>query len=97
MAIGAQLRGRFAFARDEAPSTTARRFVRNRMLGTEALYELLEDHGELVTAEVLQAPGLAPGTRLRLLASATSAMEPIDPPEPLFAARLTPHAPRAAV
>ena len=77
-----------ARARPGAPRTPARRFVRNRMLGTEALYELLDERGELVTAEVLDAPGLAPGTRVRLLASATRAMEPIDPAEPVFAARL---------
>jgi hypothetical protein len=65
------------------------------MLGTEALYELLDDHGRLVTAEVLQAPGLAPGTRLHLLRSATRAMEQIDPAEPLFAARLVSRGPRA--
>ena len=55
--------------------------MRNRVLGTEALYELLDAEGELVTAEVLEAPGLAAGTRLRLLASATRAMEQLDPSE----------------
>jgi hypothetical protein len=93
MALPANLLGRAARAREELPSTPARRFVRNRMLGTEALYELLDDRGELVTAQVLEAPGLTPGTRLRLLRSATRAMEQIDPGEPLFAARLAPHGP----
>ncbi len=67
------------------------------MLGSEALYELLERHGDLVTAAVLDAPGLAPGTRVRMLTSATRAMEPVDPAEPVFAARLAARAPHAAV
>lgn len=97
MAFSAHLHGRTASARCEAPSPPARRFVRNRVLGTEALYELLEDDGELVRAEVLQAPGLVPGTSLRLLARATRAMEQVDPAEPIVAARLAPSGPRAAV
>jgi hypothetical protein len=96
MAFPANLRGRPARAGEDLPGTPARRFVRNRMLGTEALYELLDDCGELITAQVLEAPGLAPGMRLRLLRSATRAMEQIDPQEPLFAARLAPHGPCSA-
>ena len=96
MAFGASLAARMARARHEAPSSPTGRFVRNRMLGTEALYELLGEQGELVTAEVVQAPGLVPGSRLRLLRSATSAMEQIGPSEPLLAARLSSRGPRAA-
>jgi len=55
------------------------RFVRHSALGTEAVYEIVEESRELVTAEVLVAPGLAPGTRVRMLASAARAMEEVEP------------------
>ena len=53
----------------------ARRIVRRCALGSEALYEIVAQDGELVTAAVLSAPGLARGTRLRLLAREVDAME----------------------
>jgi hypothetical protein len=96
MAFGSQHAAPSARARREVPRTQGRRFVRSRVLGTEAIYELLDDQGELVTAEVLKAPGLAPGTRLHLLRSAIRAMEAVDPSEPLLAARLSSRGPRAA-
>lgn len=55
------------------------RFVRHRALGTQALYEIVEERGALVTAAVLRAPGLEPGTRVRLLASDARAMERLEP------------------
>ncbi|HXR13370.1 MAG TPA: hypothetical protein VN740_01840 [Solirubrobacteraceae bacterium] len=97
MAFGPHLVGRMARARHDTQPTPARRIVRNRMLGTEALYELLDERGDLVSAEVLDVPGLAPGTRVRLLRSATRAMEQVDPPaERVFAARPQARGPRAA-
>jgi len=55
------------------------RFVRHSALGTEALYEIIDESRELVTAEVVVAPGLAPGTRVRMLASAARAMDDVEP------------------
>jgi hypothetical protein len=97
MAFAAHLLGRSPHACPQPAGSPAPRFVRTRMLGTEALYELLDEHDGLVTAEVLDAPGLAPGTRVRMLTAATRAMEAVDPAEPLFAARLAARVPHAAV
>jgi hypothetical protein len=58
-----------------APLRARRRLVRRAALGSEALYALLEEGGEVVTAEVISAPGLAAGSRIRLMASAVAAME----------------------
>jgi hypothetical protein len=58
----------------------SRRFVRQRLLGSEAVYEILDERAGLVTAEVVSAPGLAPGMRLRLMASAAGAMERCEAP-----------------
>ena len=86
--------------RREVAPTAPRRFVRRSALGTEAVYELIEEGRELVTAEVVTAPGLAPGTRVRLLASAVRAMDEVEPDRLVRLARL-PHVavdnpPRAA-
>jgi hypothetical protein len=54
------------------------RFVRHSALGTEAVYEIVDEGRELVTAAVVQAPGLAPGTRVRFLARAARAMDEIS-------------------
>ena len=51
------------------------RYLRLRMLGSESLYKVLEQDGEIVTGEVVHAPGLEPGTRVRLRAAA---MEQLD-------------------
>lgn len=53
-------------------------YLRQRMLGSEALYHVLDEDDRIVTAEVIQAPGLASGTRVRLLARAARAMERLD-------------------
>jgi len=53
-------------------------FLRHTCLGTEAVYEVLEEHGETVTAAVVRAPGLAAGMRVRLMAHAVQAMERLE-------------------
>jgi hypothetical protein len=45
------------------PQDVAKCFVRQRMLGSEAVYELLEQGDETSTAVVVRAPGLAAGSR----------------------------------
>jgi hypothetical protein len=54
-------------------------FIRQRMLGSEAVYRVLEEDESIVVAEVVHAPRLAQGTRVRLLARAARAMERFDP------------------
>jgi hypothetical protein len=49
--------------------------VRNTMLGSEATYRVCAVHGATVEVEVLEAPGLERGHRLRLTADAVRAME----------------------
>jgi hypothetical protein len=50
-------------------------FLRQELLGSEAVYEVVEEGDEIVTAEVVSAPGLPRGTRVELLARAARAME----------------------
>lgn len=52
--------------------------LRQRMLGSVALYRVIGDDGVIVTAEVLSAPGLTPGTHLRFTGRAARAMEQLD-------------------
>jgi hypothetical protein len=54
-------------------------YLRNRVLGSEAVYEVLSEEGGCVTVEVIYAPGLEAGTRLRILARAAAAMERLEP------------------
>ena len=54
-------------------------YLRNRVLGSEAVYEMLSEDDGCVTVEVLFAPGLEAGTRLRILARAAAAMERLEP------------------
>jgi hypothetical protein len=54
-------------------------FLRHTSLGTEAVYEVLEEDGETITAAVVRAPGLVAGMRVRLMAHAAHAMERLDP------------------
>jgi hypothetical protein len=68
-------------------------FIRQRMLGSEAVYRVYEEDDSVVTAEVIHAPGLAQGTRVRLLTRAVRAMErfvpaaePAGAPEPVTVA-----------
>jgi hypothetical protein len=53
-------------------------FLRHASLGSEAVYEVLEEDAGIVTAAVVHAPGLEPGTCVRLMASAARAMERIE-------------------
>jgi hypothetical protein len=51
---------------------------RHRALGSVAVYEILDDQGDdVVVVAVREAPGLQPGTRLRLTADAVAEMEPL--------------------
>ena len=50
------------------------RLVRHRMLGTDAVYRVGRSSGELVEVEVVAAPALTPGMRLRLTTASVRAM-----------------------
>ena len=50
------------------------RLVRQRMLGSDAIYRVGRRSGELVEVEVVAAPALASGTRLLLTAGSLGAM-----------------------
>lgn len=52
--------------------------LRHRALGTEAVYRVIAAEGELVEVEVVRAPGLEAGTRLRLTQRDARAMEQIS-------------------
>jgi hypothetical protein len=54
-------------------------------LGSEAIYEILDDRDGLITAEVVAAPGLELGMRLRMTASAARAMKRIPAPPGVLA------------
>jgi hypothetical protein len=62
-----------------SPKSVEPYFIRQRMLGSEAVYRVLEEDDAIVIAEVVHAPRLARGTRVRLLARAARAMERFDP------------------
>ncbi len=53
--------------------------LRHRRLGTEAVYRVLGVAGDVVNVEVVRAPGLLSGTRLRLTTDAVHAMERLAP------------------
>jgi hypothetical protein len=61
-----------------APPLEPGQIVRNRMLGTDATYRIVEQRGENVLVEVIEAPGLEPGYRFEMLAEAAARMERID-------------------
>jgi hypothetical protein len=48
-------------------------------LGSEAVYEVIAVDDQLVEVAVRTAPGLEPGTRLRLLRESLEGMEPVTP------------------
>ncbi|MGD0385300.1 MAG: hypothetical protein ABSB73_04120 [Solirubrobacteraceae bacterium] len=50
-------------------------FLRQELLDSEAVYEVVAEEDELVTAEVVRAPGLPRGMRVKLLAEAVRQME----------------------
>ncbi len=62
--------------------------LRRRALGTEAVYRVVAVEGELVEVEVVRAPGLEAGTRVRLALRDARAMEPLA--SDAEAARATP-------
>jgi hypothetical protein len=47
-------------------------------LGSEAIYEVLAVDGDHVDVSVSRAPGMRPGTRVRLTADAVRAMVRVD-------------------
>jgi hypothetical protein len=48
------------------------------VLGSSAIYRVVANEGELVVVEVVRAPSLAPGVRMRFSRSAVTAMERIE-------------------
>jgi hypothetical protein len=54
---------------------------RHRALGTTALYRVASADGDLVSMEVVRAPGLLPGTVVRLTTPAVAAMEMVEESE----------------
>jgi len=50
------------------------KLLRNRVLGGEAFYRVVGAAGEIVEVEVISAPGLEPGTHLRLTQAAVASM-----------------------
>jgi hypothetical protein len=55
---------------------------RHVMLDSEALYEVIAPDGEHVEVLVRHAPGLAPGTSIRMTRAALLAMEPFVEADP---------------
>jgi hypothetical protein len=55
--------------------------LRRRLLGTDAVYRVLEDGDVTVLVEVVQAPGLAPGFQMRVTAADARALERQDAPD----------------
>jgi hypothetical protein len=53
---------------------------RHELLGSVALYEVVEDLGEIVLVVVREAPGLAAGTQLRMTRAALDEMVPVTAP-----------------
>lgn len=51
-----------------------RKLLRHRVLGDEAFYRVVDAAGEIVEVEVVSAPGLEPGTHLRLTRAAVASM-----------------------
>jgi hypothetical protein len=58
--------------------TRGQALLRHQVLGQEALYRAVEVIGELVELEVVSAPGLDPGTRLRVTKAAVSRMSVVE-------------------
>jgi hypothetical protein len=55
----------------------APQILRHRSLGSEAVYEVLDEADGVLTAAVISAPGLQPGMQIRMMASAARAMTPL--------------------
>jgi hypothetical protein len=56
-------------------------YWRKTLLGTSSVYRIVALSGDVVTVEVCSAPGLKPGTQLRFVPEAFSAMEEMDEPQ----------------
>jgi hypothetical protein len=63
-----------ASAQQEQPTY----LLRQRSLGSEAVYKVLDEHDGIVTASVMHAPGLECGSHVRLMARAAGAMQRLD-------------------
>jgi hypothetical protein len=59
----------------ESPAVEPGQLRRQRVLGSDATYRVLEVVGDHVEVEVIDVPGLEAGHRLRLLDDAVSAMD----------------------
>jgi hypothetical protein len=55
---------------------------RKVLLGSEAIYQILEPDGARVEVEVVKAPGLRPGLRLHFTRQAVLAMDVVGAAEP---------------
>jgi len=55
--------------------------LRHRLLAGEAFYRVLDASAEYVVVEVVSAPGLEPGTRLRFTQAAVAEMSLVDESE----------------
>jgi hypothetical protein len=53
---------------------------RHELLGSVATYEVVEDLGDIVLVAVRDAPGLEPGTQLRMTRKALHGMAPVTSP-----------------
>ncbi len=73
--------------RNREPGPVPGALLRQVKLGSEAIYRILRLEGGCAHVEVVRAPGLEPGHRLRLTLDAVQAMEPFagrlpEPREP---------------
>jgi len=56
--------------------------MRRSALGTDALYRVVGVEGDLVEVQVVSAPGLEPGARVRLTLRDAQAMQAVDEATP---------------
>jgi hypothetical protein len=59
---------------NEGPEVEVGSVWRQELLGSVALYDVVEDLGDIVIVAVREAPGLAPGTQVRMTREALRAM-----------------------
>ena len=57
---------------------TRRGLLLDRRLGEDALYRVVDVHGEVVEVEVVSAPGLESGTHVRFTQDAVSHMKVVE-------------------
>jgi hypothetical protein len=58
----------------------AGQLLRDRALGTESTYRVLQATESIVELEVIAAPGLKAGTRIEVCVTSALAMEPVAAP-----------------